>query len=174
MNVLGWGNSALNPFVYAFYSPDFRRSFRRILCCQFKKKYPYGVATYGALLPAIRFTKAPLIPNMNDTPNGPNIGDILGLQERGNVETFNLRMKKDGSHQSTLNTGVTPVTSFDLLPRPEVLSKSSSLPTINKQNDKIEGPTLLKASLMNNNLARKSFSHITSLAEVEINNISQV
>ena len=31
---LGYGNSALNPFIYALYSRDFRQAFHRLLCCR--------------------------------------------------------------------------------------------------------------------------------------------
>lgn len=34
---LGWINSAINPFIYAFYSPDFRIAFWRLTINHFKK-----------------------------------------------------------------------------------------------------------------------------------------
>lgn len=34
---LGWINSAINPFIYAFYSPDFRIAFWRLTCKHFSK-----------------------------------------------------------------------------------------------------------------------------------------
>ncbi|CAG7720677.1 unnamed protein product [Allacma fusca] len=33
---LGWGNSAINPFIYAFYSPDFRSAFWRLTFHKFE------------------------------------------------------------------------------------------------------------------------------------------
>lgn len=43
---LGWINSALNPFIYAFYSEDFRAAFYRLTFRRFclvdnKKPYSY-------------------------------------------------------------------------------------------------------------------------------------
>lgn len=35
---LGWINSAINPFIYAFYSPDFRIAFARLTVKRFKRK----------------------------------------------------------------------------------------------------------------------------------------
>ncbi|KAH1005589.1 hypothetical protein HUJ04_006539 [Dendroctonus ponderosae] len=37
MTWLGWINSAINPFIYAFYSPDFRIAFWRLTINHFKK-----------------------------------------------------------------------------------------------------------------------------------------
>ena len=31
---LAFGNSVLNPIIYNFFSSDFRRSFRQVMCCQ--------------------------------------------------------------------------------------------------------------------------------------------
>lgn len=36
---LGWINSAINPFIYAFYSPDFRIAFWRLTCKHFSKSH---------------------------------------------------------------------------------------------------------------------------------------
>ncbi|KAF5284438.1 hypothetical protein FQR65_LT13544 [Abscondita terminalis] len=36
---LGWINSAINPFIYAFYSPDFRIAFWRLTCKHFTKNH---------------------------------------------------------------------------------------------------------------------------------------
>jgi len=33
----GWINSAINPFIYAFYSADFRVAFWRLTCKRFTK-----------------------------------------------------------------------------------------------------------------------------------------
>ncbi|XP_018333595.1 5-hydroxytryptamine receptor 1D-like [Agrilus planipennis] len=35
---LGWLNSAINPFIYAFYAPDFRLAFWRLTCKHFSKQ----------------------------------------------------------------------------------------------------------------------------------------
>ncbi|XP_067644154.1 tyramine receptor 1 isoform X2 [Eurosta solidaginis] len=37
---VGWVNCAINPFIYAFYNPDFRTAFRRIACKIICKKMP--------------------------------------------------------------------------------------------------------------------------------------
>lgn len=38
---LGWLNSAMNPVIYACWSRDFRRAFRRVLCTWVEFLYPY-------------------------------------------------------------------------------------------------------------------------------------
>lgn len=44
---IGWLNSALNPFIYAFYSEDFRAAFYRLtfrrFCVAEKKQYSYPI-----------------------------------------------------------------------------------------------------------------------------------
>lgn len=46
---LGWINSAINPFIYAFYSEDFRAAFYRLtfrrFCLTSKKKPPYPISS---------------------------------------------------------------------------------------------------------------------------------
>ncbi|XP_037942910.1 octopamine receptor-like [Teleopsis dalmanni] len=37
---VGWVNSAINPFIYAFYNPDFRTAFWRLTCRRICKKPP--------------------------------------------------------------------------------------------------------------------------------------
>lgn len=42
---LGWINSAINPFIYAFYSPDFRIAFWRLTVKHFtKQRRPENIA----------------------------------------------------------------------------------------------------------------------------------
>lgn len=47
---LGWFNSAMNPFIYALYSVDFRAAFWRLTCrrfCKNMRKAPYASNTYS-------------------------------------------------------------------------------------------------------------------------------
>lgn len=47
---LGWFNSAMNPFIYALYSVDFRAAFWRLTCRRFCKNFrkaPYASNTYS-------------------------------------------------------------------------------------------------------------------------------
>lgn len=47
---LGWFNSAMNPFIYALYSVDFRAAFWRLTCrrfCKNVRKAPYPSNTYS-------------------------------------------------------------------------------------------------------------------------------
>lgn len=41
---LGWINSAINPFIYAFYSPDFRIAFWRLTFKHFTKNRRSNIA----------------------------------------------------------------------------------------------------------------------------------
>ncbi|CAH1112529.1 unnamed protein product [Psylliodes chrysocephalus] len=41
---LGWINSAINPFIYAFYSPDFRLAFWRLTVRHFSKSHRQNIA----------------------------------------------------------------------------------------------------------------------------------
>lgn len=47
---MGWFNSAMNPFIYALYSVDFRAAFWRLTCrrfCKNMRKAPYASNTYS-------------------------------------------------------------------------------------------------------------------------------
>lgn len=43
---LGWVNSAINPFIYAFYNDDFRHAFWRLTCKILFKKHKRNDLSY--------------------------------------------------------------------------------------------------------------------------------
>lgn len=96
---LGWLNSAMNPVIYACWSRDFRRAFRRVLCAWVEFICPY----YGAILAKkLRLKKISNYSNTQETYLNRTASSV-----KGNTSSATIRSGASLNEPGTrLNGGV--------------------------------------------------------------------
>ncbi|XP_015791409.1 dopamine receptor 2-like [Tetranychus urticae] len=69
---LGWLNSGMNPVIYACWSRDFRRAFKKILCSWYKPKSNRGTKILQRPAGTIQSTRYIVNDNSKNSKNGSN------------------------------------------------------------------------------------------------------